>query len=91
MVNIQGYVVEWSQEGKNWSKWTDSVQTQTEVSLGSGHYDFTVKAVLNNSSISAHISVPRKHDGGENVSENVTIPALCQNVVVGELITVESH
>ncbi|XP_076587335.1 leukemia inhibitory factor receptor isoform X2 [Chaetodon auriga] len=63
-VNIQGYIVQWSHEGKNWTEWKDSGQTQTEVSIGPGQYDFTVQAVLpTGSTIPAHITVPQRDDG----------------------------
>ncbi|XP_078107293.1 leukemia inhibitory factor receptor isoform X1 [Sander vitreus] len=63
-VNIQGYVVQWSQEGQNWTEWKDSGQTQAEVSIDLGQYDFSVQAVLHTgSTIPAHITIPQGDDG----------------------------
>ncbi|XP_029295925.1 leukemia inhibitory factor receptor [Cottoperca gobio] len=63
VVTIQGYVVQWSQESQNWTKTKDSVQTQTEVSIDLGQYDFTVQAVLDTgSTIPAHITIPQRDD-----------------------------
>lgn len=62
---IQGYVVEWSQEDTKWSGWRDSGETQAEFSIGSGRYDVTVSAVVHaGSNVSAHITIPQRHDGG---------------------------
>ncbi|XP_042344411.1 leukemia inhibitory factor receptor [Plectropomus leopardus] len=58
-VNVEGYKVQWSQEGQNWTKWTDSQQTQAEVTINAGQYDFTVQAILHSSfSVPAHITIP---------------------------------
>lgn len=63
-VNIQGYVVQWSQEGRNWTETKDSGQTQAEVSIGPGRCDFTVQAFLHNMSpVHAHITIPQRDDG----------------------------
>ncbi|XP_044051060.1 oncostatin-M-specific receptor subunit beta isoform X2 [Siniperca chuatsi] len=63
-VNIQGYIVQWLQEGQNWTEWKDSEQTQAEVSIGPGQYDFTVQAVLHiGSTPPAHITIPQRDDG----------------------------
>ncbi|XP_035514491.1 oncostatin-M-specific receptor subunit beta [Morone saxatilis] len=65
-VNIQGYIVQWSQEAQNWTEWRDSGQTQAEVSIGPGQYEFTVQAVLHiDSTLSAHITIPKSD--GENL------------------------
>ncbi|XP_059192738.1 leukemia inhibitory factor receptor [Centropristis striata] len=62
-VKIKGYTVQWSQEGQNWSEWKDSGQTQTEVYIDSGQYEFTVQAVLHTcSSIPAHITILQRED-----------------------------
>ncbi|KAF1389404.1 hypothetical protein PFLUV_G00073080 [Perca fluviatilis] len=63
-VNIQGYIVQWSQEGQNWTEWKDSGQTQAEVSINPGQYDFSVQAVVHTgSTIPAHITIPQGDDG----------------------------
>ncbi|XP_034728872.1 leukemia inhibitory factor receptor isoform X1 [Etheostoma cragini] len=63
-LNILGYVVQWSQEGQNWTEWKDSRQTQAQVSIDLGQYDFSVQAVLHTgSSIPAHITIPQGDDG----------------------------
>ncbi|XP_054467793.1 leukemia inhibitory factor receptor [Anoplopoma fimbria] len=63
-VNIQGYIVQWSQGGQNWTESKDSGQTQAEVSIDAGRHDFTVQAVvLSGSTIPAHITVPERDDG----------------------------
>ncbi len=65
-VNIQGYLVQWLQEGQNWTEWKDSGQTQADVSIGPGECDFTVQAVIRvGSSIPAHITIPQRDNGGE--------------------------
>ncbi|XP_062272715.1 oncostatin-M-specific receptor subunit beta [Scomber scombrus] len=62
-VKIQRYTVQWSQEGQNGTRWKDSRMTQADVSIGPGHCEFTVKAVLHTGfSIPAHITIPRKDD-----------------------------
>ncbi|XP_070690651.1 leukemia inhibitory factor receptor [Pempheris klunzingeri] len=63
-VNIQSYTVQCSHEGQNWTERKDSGQTQAEVSIGPGQYDFTVQAVLRTgSTIPAHITIPQRDDG----------------------------
>ncbi|XP_028434715.1 leukemia inhibitory factor receptor isoform X2 [Perca flavescens] len=63
-VNIQGYIVQWLQEGQNWTEWKDSGQTQAEVSIDPGQYDFSVQAVVHTgSTIPAHITIPQGDDG----------------------------
>ncbi|XP_041793411.1 leukemia inhibitory factor receptor [Chelmon rostratus] len=63
-VNIQGYIVRWSHNGQNWTEWKDSGQTQAEVSIDPGRYDFTVQAVLHTgSTVPAHITIPQRDDG----------------------------
>ncbi|XP_042276180.1 oncostatin-M-specific receptor subunit beta [Thunnus maccoyii] len=62
-VNIQGYTIQWLQEGQNRTEWKDSRQTQAEVSIGPEQCDFTVQAVLHtDSSIPAHITIPQRED-----------------------------
>ncbi|XP_034547122.1 leukemia inhibitory factor receptor isoform X2 [Notolabrus celidotus] len=62
-VNIQSYIVQWSQEGKKQTEWKDSGQRQAEVSIGPGQCDFTVQAVIqSNSSVPAHITVLQRDD-----------------------------
>ncbi|GLD54248.1 leukemia inhibitory factor receptor-like isoform X1 [Lates japonicus] len=60
---IQGFTVHGSQEGQNRTESIpalDSEQTQAEVPIGPGQYDFTVEAVLRNGpSIPAHITIPK--------------------------------
>lgn len=66
-VNIQGYTVQWSQEGQTWTESKDSGQTEAEVPIGPGQCDFAVHAVLHpGSSIPAHITIPSM-DHTENV------------------------
>ncbi|KAK9523056.1 hypothetical protein VZT92_019485 [Zoarces viviparus] len=63
-VNIQGYVVQWSQGGQNRTERKDGRQTQAEVSIDAGQHDFTVQAVvLTGSTVPAHITVPQRDDG----------------------------
>ncbi|KAK5870919.1 hypothetical protein PBY51_003827 [Eleginops maclovinus] len=58
---IQGYRVQWSQGGQNWSETKDSEQTQAEVAINLGQYDFTVQALLHTgSAIPAHIIIPQR-------------------------------
>lgn len=65
-VNIQGYIVQWLQEGQNWTEWKESRQTEAEVSIGPGQYNFTVQAVVQmGSTPPAHITIPQRDDGGE--------------------------
>lgn len=65
-VAIQGYTVQWSQKGQNRTEGKDSGQTQTEVSIGPGQYDFTVQAVLDRGlSIPAYITIPKMDIRGE--------------------------
>ncbi|XP_071339602.1 leukemia inhibitory factor receptor isoform X2 [Trachinotus anak] len=60
---IQGYTVQWSQDGQNRTQEKDSAQTQAEVSIGPGQYDFTVTAVRHTCpSITAHITIPKLDD-----------------------------
>ncbi|XP_026177146.1 oncostatin-M-specific receptor subunit beta [Mastacembelus armatus] len=62
-VITQGYTVQWSQEGVSRTEWKDSGQTQAEVSIGQGQYNFTVQAVLHSGlTISDHITVPKMDD-----------------------------
>lgn len=64
-VIIRGYVVEWSQEDTKWSGWRDGGETQAEFSIGPGRYDVTVSAVVQaGANVSAHITIPQRHDGG---------------------------
>ncbi|XP_040010243.1 leukemia inhibitory factor receptor isoform X2 [Xiphias gladius] len=66
-VTIQGYTVQWSQEGLNRTEWKDGGQTRAEVSIGPGQCNFTVQAVPDTGpSISAHITIP-KLDDSENL------------------------
>ncbi|XP_073322066.1 leukemia inhibitory factor receptor [Pagrus major] len=65
--NIQGYLVQWSQEGQNWTERKDGGQTQAEFSIGPGQCDFSVQAVLRTSctfTFTAHITIPQRDDGG---------------------------
>ncbi|XP_008283146.1 leukemia inhibitory factor receptor isoform X2 [Stegastes partitus] len=58
-VKVQGYTVQWSQEGQNWTDRRDGGQNRAEVSIGPGRCDFTVQAVLHTgSSIPSHVTVP---------------------------------
>uniref|UniRef100_A0A3B5KAB1 Fibronectin type-III domain-containing protein n=1 Tax=Takifugu rubripes TaxID=31033 RepID=A0A3B5KAB1_TAKRU len=60
---IRGYWVEWSQDGKHWSRWRTDKETRAEFSIGPGRCDITAAAVLHmGSNISAHITIPP--DGG---------------------------
>uniref|UniRef100_A0A4W6BVD3 Fibronectin type-III domain-containing protein n=1 Tax=Lates calcarifer TaxID=8187 RepID=A0A4W6BVD3_LATCA len=63
---IQGFTVQGSQEGQNRTELIpalDSEQTQAEVPIGPGQYDFTVEAILRNGpSIPAHITIPKLDD-----------------------------
>ncbi|XP_074527018.1 leukemia inhibitory factor receptor [Halichoeres trimaculatus] len=62
-VNIQNYIIQWTQEGINQSVWRDSGQTQAEVSIGPGQCDFAVQTVIRGgSSIPAHITVLQRKD-----------------------------
>lgn len=57
--------MEWSQEDTKWSGWRESGETQAEFSIGSGRYDVTVSAVVHaGSNVTAHITIPQRHDGG---------------------------
>ncbi|XP_036954638.1 oncostatin-M-specific receptor subunit beta isoform X1 [Acanthopagrus latus] len=65
--NIQGYLVQWSQDGQNWTECKDGGQTQAEVSIGPGQCDFSVQAVLRTSctvTYTAHITIPQRDDRG---------------------------
>ncbi|KAI4820266.1 hypothetical protein KUCAC02_028250 [Chaenocephalus aceratus] len=58
---IKGFMVQWSQGSLNWTERKDSGQTQAQVSINLGQYDFTVRALLHSgSAIPAHIIIPQK-------------------------------
>ncbi|XP_040898493.1 oncostatin-M-specific receptor subunit beta isoform X2 [Toxotes jaculatrix] len=66
-VNIQGYTIQWSQEGQNRTEWKGSGQTQAEVYIGPSQCNFTVQAVFHKApSIVDHITIP-KLDNRENL------------------------
>ncbi|XP_063753933.1 leukemia inhibitory factor receptor isoform X2 [Eleginops maclovinus] len=70
---IQGYRVQWSQGGQNWSETKDSEQTQAEVAINLGQYDFTVQALLHTgSAIPAHIIIPQR-DNDESVQSPILV------------------
>ncbi|KAM6930889.1 leukemia inhibitory factor receptor [Xenentodon cancila] len=72
-VKIQGYALQWSQEGKIWKEIKESGQNQAEVSIGPGKCDFTVQAVLQTGScIAAHITVPPM-DHAENLPKKTRL------------------
>ncbi|XP_029366774.1 oncostatin-M-specific receptor subunit beta isoform X2 [Echeneis naucrates] len=60
---IRGYTVQWRQDGQNKTEWRDSAQTQADVFIGPGRYDFTVQAVFQTFAIAAHITLPESEDG----------------------------
>lgn len=63
---IKGFMVQWSQGSLNWTERKDSGQTQAQVSINLGQYDFTVRALLHSgSAIPAHIIIPQKDIDGE--------------------------
>lgn len=65
-VNIQRYIIKWSQGDKNWTEWKDGAETQADVFIGSGRCDFTLTPVVRSgSTVSAHITIPQRDDGGE--------------------------
>ncbi|XP_061585467.1 leukemia inhibitory factor receptor [Cololabis saira] len=66
-VNVRGYTLQWSQEGKVWKEVKESGQKRAEVSIGPGKCDFTVQAVVQTgSSVAAHMAVPPA-DQAENL------------------------
>ncbi|XP_062418251.1 leukemia inhibitory factor receptor isoform X3 [Pungitius pungitius] len=78
-VNIQGYVVQWSQGGQNQTESKGGGHTWAEVILDAGQHDITVQAVVTGYAVPAHITVPRSDDEG-------TVPAtkrLSSNAAAG--------
>ncbi|KAG7239249.1 hypothetical protein INR49_029539 [Caranx melampygus] len=71
---IQGYLVQWLQDGQNRTEWRGSAQTQAEVSISSGQYNFTVQAVSHTCPpITAHITIPKFGNRGQQHMESETL------------------
>lgn len=71
---IQGYSIQWWHDSQNRTEWRDSAQTQAEVSIGSGQYNFTVQAVQavlhTCPPIAAHITIPKFGNRGQQHTES---------------------
>ena len=65
-VNIERFLIEWSQGDKDWIKQKDGTETQADVFVGSGRCNFTLTAVVQRgSAVPAHITIPQWDDAGE--------------------------
>ncbi|XP_068461138.1 leukemia inhibitory factor receptor, partial [Clinocottus analis] len=72
-VSIRGYVVRWSQGGRNRTERTGGGRTRAEVSVDAGRHDFAVRAVVpaGCSAAAARLTVPRRGDDDDDDGEVV--------------------
>nr|XP_020449371.1 leukemia inhibitory factor receptor-like isoform X2 [Monopterus albus]XP_020449372.1 leukemia inhibitory factor receptor-like isoform X2 [Monopterus albus] len=76
---IQGYTIQWSQEGQNRTKWMDSGQTKAEISIGPGRCEFIVQTVLQDGlAIPARITIPEM-----DVKENLPVEKRLSSGIAG--------